>query len=263
MALLLVAALGWFFPARWALHWMAPSWHGLHLQQVHGTVWNGSVDQVLQADGSVLGRLRWRVSRRILLAPAPLQLDFVGSQLAFSGAVRAKSKDQVYLDHVRLRVDMALWRPHELPAWGQPRGQLTLTVDHAVLQGTWPLQLDLRAQWRDAALLTTRGEVALGAFDAHVTARAGVIDATVQDTGTGPLQLAGTVRANPLGWWLDARLRVRRADPILQHWLATLGTVDAAGSVHVHHRQGFAPTPPAAPAGVGSGILSSGAQRGQ
>jgi general secretion pathway protein N len=134
-----------------------------------------------------------------------------------------------------------------------------MTASHAVLQGGWPLQLDLRAHWRDATVLTHVGKVTLGAFDSRVTARAGVVDATVSDVAGGPRHVRGTLQLTPLGWSLDARLRARRADPALQHWLATLGAADATGIVHVQRRGGLALTPPAAPT---SAVFSTRPQQG-
>ena len=261
VALLLTVALGWFFPARWALAWMAPPLHGLRLQQVHGLLWNGRAEQVLLADGSVLGHVQWQVSRRALFAAAPLQVDFAGPQLAFSGRVQKEPNGRVRWDNVQLRVDLALWRPPAATAWGQPRGKLWMTASHAVLQGGWPLQLDLRAHWRDAAVLAHGGKVTLGAFDSRVTVRAGVVDATVSDVAGGPLQVRGTLRLSPLGWSLDARLRARRADPALQHWLADLGAADATGSVHVQ-RHGGLTLPPAAPTSAASAVSSTRPQQG-
>lgn len=254
--LLLTVVLGWFFPARWALAWLAPQWHGLRLEQVHGLLWQGRAGQVLLADGRVLGQVQWQVPRRAVFAPAPVQLDFAGPQLAFSGQVQAQPNGQLRWDRLQARVDLALWRPRRVTAWGQPRGKLQVTVSHAVLQGGWPLQLDLQAHWRDAAVLTRSGRVTLGAFAVRATARAGVVDATFSDVAGGPLQANGTLRLTPLGWSLDARLRARRADPALQRWLATLGAADATGIVHVQRRGGLA-LPPAVPTSAAAVVSST------
>ncbi len=263
MVLLLVAALVWFFPARWALAWMAPRLHGLRLQQVHGLVWHGRADQVLMADGHELGRVQWKLPRRALLAPAPMQVDFDGPQLAFSGSMQAEPNGRVRWDNVQLRADLALWRPHKLPALGRPRGEWQMTVDHALLQDGWPLQLDMRARWHDAVLVTRSGNVALGELDWRVSAHAGVIDARVSDVDDGPLQVSGTLRLSPLGWRLDARLHARRADPALRGWLATLGCEDAGGTVHLQRSGGLAPLPAAAPASHATATSTLHTQQGQ
>lgn len=245
---LLGCALVWFFPARWAVAWLAPRLHGLQLQQVHGLVWRGRADEVRTASGQLLGGVRWQVSRRVLLGPAPARVELKGPQLDFAGSVQATRDAMVRWDDVRLRADLALWRPPHPPAPGQPRGEWRITVNHALLQGGWPLQLDLHALWQHAAMQTRSGTVALGTLEWHASARDGVIDARVNDIDDGPLQVTATLQLSPLGWRLDARLRARRADPALQRWLAALGKIGADGSVHVQRSGGVASVRPAAPA---------------
>ncbi len=260
---MLVAVLGWFFPARWALIWIGPRLSGVQLYQVHGLVWHGRADRVLLADGRELGRVRWQVSRLALVAPAPLRLDVAGPQFAFSGSVQAGPNGQVRWDNVAARADLGLWHTRVVPTLGQPLGELWVAADHAVLQNGWPLQLDVRAHWSNASLRTPGGNVALGEFELRVTASAGVIDAKIDDADAGPLQVAGTMRLSPLGWWLDARLRARHADPALQRWLTTLGTVDAGGSVHLQRRGGLALLPVVSPAPAASAVSSTRHQRGR
>lgn len=262
-ALLLLLILGWFFPARWALAWMSLPMHGLRLQQVQGTLWNGRAGRVLLADGSVLGHVRWQVSRRVLFTAVPLQVEFAGPQVVFSGSVQAAPAGRVRWDNVQLRADLALWRPRGTPPLGQPRGMVWVTVAHVLLQDGWPLQLDLRARWRDAALLARDANMPLGTLDIRATAQAGVVNARVSDVDAGPLQVLGTLQLSPLGWWLDARLRARHADPALQHWLATLGTADTSGMVHVQRRGGLALAAPMALVPVGSAVPLAQIPRGQ
>lgn len=249
-AVLLLAAtvvLAWFFPARWALPWLTPRLHGLRLAQVSGLLWHGQAGEVRLADGRLLGSASWQVSRRVSWSPQPLRLQLHGPQLAFDAAVR-NTGDSVVWNGVHLRADLALWRPRRAPSLGLPRGEWTMQVDHAQLQAGWPVQAAWQARWRDAALLTRVGTVALGTFDISGSAQAGVIDARLNDDGDGPLQAAASLRLTPLGWRLAARLRARNADPVLQRWLATLGKPDAGGTVHLQRVGGLAA--PAAPASV-------------
>ncbi len=263
LLLVLTLALGWFFPARWALAWMSPRLQGLQFQDVHGLLWDGRADRVLRADGSVLGQVRWQVSRRALFAAAPLQVNFTGPQLTFLGSMQVPRKGQVRLDNVSLHVDLALWRSPVVSAPGIPLGKLWLAVDHAVLQDGWPLQLELRAQWRDAAVLARGTRVALGAVDAHAIARAGVVDISLADVDNGPLQVLGAMRLSPLGWGLNLQLHARHADPALQQWLATLGKADARGTVHVQRRMGLMSIASITPAPVASSGLPTTTQRGK
>lgn len=247
LLLVAVVVLAWFLPARWALPWLTPRLHGLRLAQVSGLVWQGRAGEVRLADGRLLGTASWQVSRRVLWSPQPLHLQLRGPQLALEASALKAGEDVIWKG-VHLRADLALWRPRRAPSLGLPRGEWTMQIDRAQLQAGWPVQAAWHARWRDAALLTRVGTVALGTFDVSGSARAGVIDARLDDDGDGPLQATGNLRLTPLGWRLQARLRARSADPVLHRWLATLGKPDADGTVHLQRVGGLAA--PAAPASV-------------
>lgn len=239
------ALLLWFLPARWAMPWLAPRLHGLRLQQVQGLLWDGRADQVVAADGHVLGRLQWQLSRRALLGTLQLRLDFDGPQLAFSGGVQRLPGGQIASREVNIRAELAALDPYIKSPLGQPQGELQLTIDHALLQGGWPLQLQAQAQWRHAVMHTRGGDVALGDLQWQAQAQDGVIQAQVHDDGKGPLHADGQIQLSPLGWRLDAMLRPRQTDPALRRWLAGLGQPAADGSVHIRRSSGLAGSVPA------------------
>lgn len=241
-ALMLAAALMlWFLPARWAMPWIEPQLHGLHLQQVQGSVWNGRAGAVVAADGQALGQLQWQLSRRALLGQLQLQLRFEGPQLAFSGSARRLADARIEIDNVDARAQLAALDAYVASPLGQPRGELQLTIGHALLQGGWPMQLQAQAQWPDALMHARNGDVALGTLQAHAQAQGGVVQGQLRDGGHGPLQVDGELQLSPLGWRLDATLRPRQTDPALRHWLAGLGTPAADGSVHVRRSGGLVP----------------------
>jgi general secretion pathway protein N len=244
--LLLVAALLlWFLPARWVLPWIEPQLHGLRLQQVQGSAWDGRAAQVLAVDGHALGQLQWTLSRRALLGQMLAQLDFRGPQLDFSGAMQRLPDNQIEWRDVSMRADLTTLAPHANWPVGQPQGQLRLTVAHAVLQGGWPLQLQARMEWQHAAMHTRNGDVALGDLQGQVQAQGGVIQAQLHDDGHGPLQVDSQLQLSPLGWRLDAKLHPRQTDPALRHWLTQLGQPDADGDVHIQRSDGLAGSLPA------------------
>ncbi len=248
VGLVLLAALAvsllWFLPARWVLPWIEPSLHGLRLQQVHGSVWNGEAGQVTAVGGQRLGQLHWRVSRHALLGDLRVQLVFDGPQLAFSGAMRRLPDSRVEADDVRLRADLAALDGYSGPLPGRPLGRLELTAPHVLLQGGWPLQGEAQGLWRRAALRTEQGDLALGDIQFEARAQAGVIQVHWHDLGAGRLQVQGQLQLSPLGWRLDTTLRARQTDPALQRWLAGLGPVSDDGSVHIQQSGGLAGTVP-------------------
>jgi general secretion pathway protein N len=238
--LLIAAVLLWFLPARWVMPWVEPQLHGLRLLQVQGSVWDGRAADVVTADGQVLGRVQWRLSRRALLGRLQLQLSFNGPQGVFSGTMQRLPGDRVAVHDASMLVELATLDLHAASPWGQPRGELQLTVDQALLQGGWPLQLQAHAQWRQAVMRTRQGDATLGELQMHMQAQGGVIQAYMRDDGSGPLQVDGQLQLTPLGWRLDATARPRQTDPSLLHWLAALGPVSADGSVHIHRSGGLA-----------------------
>lgn len=240
IVLLAAALLLWFLPARWVLPWIEPQLHGLRLQQLQGSLWNGQAGQVLTSDGRGLGQLQWTLSRRALLGQAQAQLELHGPQLDFSGGMQRLPDHRVEWHDVNMRAELGvLPSPANLPL-GQPHGELQLTVERALLQGGWPLQLQAQAHWQHAVMHTRNGEVALGDLHGQAQAQAGVIQAQWHDDGQGPLQVDGQLQLSPLGWRLDVTLRARHTDPALRYWLAGLGRPAADGSVHIQRSGGLA-----------------------
>jgi general secretion pathway protein N len=245
MLLLAVALLLWFLPARWAMPWIEPYLHGLRLQQVQGLLWEGRAASVETADGQPLGRLQWQLSRRALLGKFSLQWQFDGPQFALSGGLQKLPNDQVEARDVSGHADMAALDRHVKSSLGQPHGELRLTIERALLQGGWPLQLQGQAQWQHAVMHTINGDVALGELHLQAQAQNGIVQAQLKDDGSGPLQVDGQLQMSPLGWRLDATLRPRQPDPALRRWLGGLGPAAADGSVHVQQHGGLVGGPPA------------------
>lgn len=237
---LLAALLLAFLPARWVMPWLQPQLHGVRLQQVHGSVWDGEGSVVTSADGQLRGRLHWQLSRRLLIGQLRAQWQFDGPQLTFSGNLRRLPDKRMELDGVSLHADLAeLGLPSD-PQFGQPSGTLKVNVGHALLQGGWPLQLQAQADWSNAVMRTADGDVLLGDLQLQAQSQGGVVDAQAHDDGHGPLQLHGQLQLSPLGWRLDAILHARDNAPLLQRWLSRLGTPSSDGSVHIQRQGGLA-----------------------
>jgi general secretion pathway protein N len=242
IGVLVLAALTllWMLPARWVMPALAPRLHGMQLQQVHGTVWHGSAGRVLGADGRRLGRLEWWLSRRAVLGQVRMRVDFAGPQAGFSGTVQRLSDDRLQWDDVHAHVTLAWLAQRGVSPLGQPLGEVRFAAGHMLLQAGWPLQLQARAQWLDAAMQTADGVVALGQWEATIQAQGGVIQAQLQDDRRGPLEGKGQLQLSPIGWRLDMSLRARQENAALRQWLSRLGVPDGDGRVHILRQGGLA-----------------------
>lgn len=239
LVVLILGALLWFLPARWALPLLQARLRGVRLDGVSGTLWQGRAEQASIVNGPQLGRVAWTLSHRALLGDIRLGLDLRQPQWQLQGQVHRMSSTQLDLHDVTLHMNMA-----ELgtQSWlhGQPQGQLDLQVPQAQLQGYWPMQLDAAGTWSHAVVHTPQGEVPLGALSLVVTGQSGAIQGMLTDDGSGPLQTAGRLSISPLGWDLQFHLVPRRDDPVLMSWLRSLGTPAADGTLELRYRGGLA-----------------------
>lgn len=237
--LLGLGLLVWSFPAAWAGSLLQRRLPGATLQGLHGTVWHGRADEVLGPQGRPLGQLQWQLSRRALLGDSRLHFDLRGPWLDASGSLAHRDQLTTYRD-VSIHTMPAQWPVPVHTPWGSPRGRVDVQVTHATLQGNWPLALQARAQWRQAAVQTAQGVVALGNLQLHLEGQSGVIRGAVRDDGNGPLGVRGNLSISPLGWRYTLALTPRGADPALRQWLRRVGPAVAGGSVHLAGAAGLA-----------------------
>lgn len=242
--LLLAVLLVLFLPARWVAPFAQSRWHGWRLAGVHGQVWEGHAEQLLGPDGRPFGALHWQLSRRALWGRLDLRLQFDGPLLTARATLRRDAQGRPVWSEVALRSDLAAWSPRLDTALGGPRGTLTATLQRAVLQGNWPVDLEGRVHWRDAVMRTQGQAIALGDFDMDLHGADGVLRGELHDRGQGPLHAEGRWQASPLGWRLDLLLQPRSGNPALRRWLARLGRPAADGSVHLQRRGGLAAATP-------------------
>jgi general secretion pathway protein N len=240
VVLLAVAVMLWFFPARWAVALIAPQLHGMQLQHVTGSVWQGQAGQWRDRNGHDLGHVQWQLSRRALWGDVRLQLDIDGPQLDFNGSMRKVSSGAYDWRNVQARVVLGAPWQSWLATIGQPRGEILLAIDHALLQNGWPMDLQGTLHWRDGSIRRASADIALGDWQLQAQAHDGWIKAQFRNEAGGPLRGHGQLQGNLLGWRLQATLQPHDPDPALHQWLHRWGTVDADGTVHVDRRGGLA-----------------------
>ncbi len=239
--LVVAAALFWFLPASWVVGAMEARLHGMRIEGPSGSVWDGHADRVVTTDGLMLGALDWTLGREAAL-----------------GRTHATGRLQGPLGHVawrfdRVQADLSDWREVDF-RWDarvfashpslrafDPRGTLEGRIPQASLQGSWPMTLNGEATWRDASLQMPEGRVPLGNLRLGMTSAGGVLHVRLDEDGSGPLDVKGTLDAIPLGWRLDVRMRPRTVDTALSHLLARFGPPSADGSTIIHRQAGLAP----------------------
>lgn len=244
LALLAMAVLVWFFPARWAAPLLQSRLH-VRLQQVSGVLWDGTAGVVLTSDGRPLGRLRWQLSRRALRGDVRLHVQMDGQTLHFDGTLQRVDADHVRWRKVHLNIVLDALQPPLATPFGWPQGTLDLQVPSVLLQANWPMQLVANGHWEHAGLLTPLQHAILGNLDFSTYADRGTPVTRFHDDGNGPLSARGEWELSPLGWRLTATLAPRRNDPVLRRWLRSLGQPDAQGVVYVQRRGGLATVLPA------------------
>src|SRR5690606_17836709 len=99
---------------------------------------------------------------------------------------------------------------------GQPRGEIHLSVDRALLQSGWPMDLQGTARWRNASIQGAGGEMVLGSWQVQAQARDGWIKAQFHNEDDGPLHGNGQMQGNLLGWRLQATLQPHDPDRALR-----------------------------------------------
>ncbi|WP_266169756.1 type II secretion system protein N [Dyella subtropica] len=238
--LLLAALLVAFLPARWVKPQLEARLHGLRLEGVSGTLWQGHADKLLAVHGDDLGRLDWQLSRRALLGDTQLGLALVGPAGHFSGQMRKLDAQRVEWSQLHVESDLVALTERFLPQGTRLRGTLAIDGGRAVLQGRWPVELDAQAHWNGAQLLGQDRTLDFGNLQLQASGEGGVVQGSLQDDGNGPLQLAGQFDLSPLGWHYDIKAKPRQPDPALSQWLAGFGPMGADGTMHLKRRGGIA-----------------------
>ncbi|MHA6204436.1 type II secretion system protein N [Dyella soli] len=242
LALLLTGfALLWFLPASWAMPLLAPRLNGVRLSDVSGSLWDGAAGQVLSARNENLGRVNWQLSRLALLGEQRLRVDMHGPRLDFTGSMEGGSATEAVWTDVQMRADLGLFGAAASLPGGQARGTLAMTAGHVRLSGGWPLEMDASITWQPAAMRVPRlGELPLGTLLLTLHSSKGVVEGTLHDDGSGPLQVAGRLQLSPLGRRFTAEAKPREPNAGLQRWLSGLGTTDARGVTHINYSGGLA-----------------------
>jgi general secretion pathway protein N len=232
----------WFLPASVAVPFVTRGAHGLVLDELSGTVWNGRAGRVATVDGRELGVATWRLGRDVILGRTHLDLHLDGRAGRFEGHLESTVRDRMTWSGVDFRLDAAALAGPALPPELVPVGVVEGRIPHAELQGNWPVDLEADIGWRKAAVRTPEGYVTLGGIGLKASSMGGVLRATLADDGEGSLAVNALLAASPLGWRMEGKLTPRIADSALSHLIARFGPVGRDGSVNLQRKAGLAPS---------------------
>lgn len=241
LAVLVVVGLGWLLPARWVQPQIEARLHGLRLDGVSGSIWDGHADQVLAADGRSIGRLNWQLSRLIVFGHTAATIDLAGNVWAFRGHMERLSETTTHWQDVHARFDLTALGLHAA-TWGQPQGVLEADITSALIQAQWPISLSGTGRWENAAMVTPQGKLALGTLHWEAQVSNAVLKGSFGDVQDpeGPLQLSGSFGVSALGWRYGLEAQPRGHQPVLQRWLSMLGPMGSDGTLHLEQNGGFA-----------------------
>jgi general secretion pathway protein N len=245
VVVLLALAAGlfyWFMPAGVATSLLARRAHGIVLDDVSGTVWNGRAGKVTTIDGRELGALTWHLGRDAILGRTHLDLNLDGRAGRFQGHLERPDADHMIWTGIDFRLDAEALSGPSLPAELIPVGVIEGKVPRAELQGNWPVALDADVLWRAAAVKTPEGHITLGSIALKAGSQAGILRATLADDGQGSLVVQVALAASPLGWRLDGKLVPRNEDTALSHLIARFGPLGRDGAVNLQRKAGLAPS---------------------
>ncbi|HET6586869.1 MAG TPA: type II secretion system protein N [Oleiagrimonas sp.] len=238
--LLVLLALAWWFPARWAWRLVQDDYPTVRVGAMSGSVWAGEA-KGLVVNGQHLGRLDWTLSRMAVFGHLRGQVALSGAGVMIHGHIARADDDAIVASKLDFSVPMkrlkVLW-----PAGMRLEGTVAGHVDKLRLVDGWPTQLQARVTWRSAQVDDAEREVMLGDIQSRWQTQGGsVIRADLADEGTdGPLSLRGQFVATTLGWRLDVTMRPRGAHPALRRLLERFGQRQPDGSVRMQRHGGLA-----------------------
>lgn len=213
LAALGVAAYGVFLvatmPAAFAIAHAARA-DGLVLEDVSGTVWNGSARATLsQARPPVtLDRLAWRFAPAALLR-ARLGYDVTSTDPRLQGTLRlTHGFDGIAAEDVKLRAQAALASAAmPLAAAWRPAGDITLTAPRLAWNGRDEVRGEATAEWRGATLSLPDAK-ALGSYRAVLKGDGGPARITLT-TLDGALALRGEGTLAPPAFTFNGEARAQ------------------------------------------------------
>jgi len=235
--LLLVAIAGvvaWTCPAELAYRFGADALVPVRMHDLTGSIWQGHAGAA-EVLGMSLGTIDWKLQAQPLLrGEIVAHVTVAGDGMGGSGIVNY-SGGQTAFDDATLRMPARLAAPVLAIPMLELLGTIEIDIAHARLHDQWLDDAAGTVRWHDAAVAGA-AQAKLGDLRATFASTAdGSIAGVVDDLG-GPLELAGTFKANRNAYEAQARLASRGDNAQVSEALQFIGQAQADGSRNLEIR---------------------------
>ncbi len=211
----------------------------IHAEDLSGTVWHGAAGR-LEVLGREAGAIEWQLRPGDLLrAQLSLDLHWVKGRFATEGVATLHSGGIQAADIQGGGPIEDLDAKGQEPAW---RGTAAIALPRVEADFTHLTRVSGELRLDDLRLLRVADGANLGGYTLHFASTAvapdGSIDATLADSGSGPLEVVGTVKLTPATrtGLVSGTVRERRPDTNLARALADIAQMrgrDAEGRIPV------------------------------
>jgi hypothetical protein len=238
IGLLVLAAIAgvaaWTCPAELAYRFAADALVPVRLHDLAGSIWQGHAGA---ADllGVSLGTIDWKLQAQPLLRGEIVAQVTVAGDGTSGGGIVDYGGGQTALRDATLRMPARLAAPVLAIPMLELLGTIEIDIAHAHLRDLWFDDAAGAVRWRDAAVAGA-AQAKLGDLQATFASTPdGSIAGVVGDLG-GPLELAGTFKANRNAYEAQARLASRGDNAQVTEALQFIGQAQADGSRNLEIR---------------------------
>jgi hypothetical protein len=238
IGILVLAAIAgvaaWTCPAELAYRFAADALVPVRLHDLAGSIWQGHAGAA-EVLGVSLGTIEWKLRAQPLLRGQVVAQVTVAGDGMSGGGIVDYGGGETAIRETTLRMPARLAAPVLAIPMLELLGTIEIDIAHARLRDLWLDDAAGTVRWRDAAVAGA-AQAKLGDLQATFASTAdGSIAGVVRDLG-GPLELAGTFKANRNAYEAQARLASRGDNANVSEALQFIGQAQADGSRNLEIR---------------------------
>jgi len=238
IGILVLAAIAgvaaWTCPAELAYRFAADALVPVRLHDLAGSIWQGHAGAA-EVLGVSLGTIEWKLRAQPLLRGQVVAQVTVAGDGMSGGGIVDYGGGETAIRETTLRMPARLAAPVLAIPMLELLGTIEIDIAHARLRDLWLDDAAGTVRWRDAAVAGA-AQAKLGDLQATFASTAdGSIAGVVRDLG-GPLELAGTFKANRNAYEAQARLASRGDNAHISEALQFIGQAQADGSRNLEIR---------------------------